>query len=55
VKLTGLLFLVWAIRVWWTMPRPQRRYWEADAGGGYVFCELCRDWHPPNNCAGEWP
>lgn len=21
---------------------------------GVVFCELCRDWHPPQNCAGEW-
>jgi hypothetical protein len=20
-----------------------------------VFCELCSDWHPPGNCAGEWP
>lgn len=51
----GLALLAWALRMWWRAPRPDGRPFEHEIGGGYVFCELCRDWHPPNNCAGEWP
>jgi hypothetical protein len=51
----GIGELVAAVIAWWRTPRPEHRSFEQDAGGGYVFCQLCRDWHPPNNCAGEWP
>jgi hypothetical protein len=51
----GLGELIALVLSWWRAPRPPSRTWEQDAGGGYVFCQLCRDWHPPANCAGEWP
>jgi hypothetical protein len=53
--MTGFESLIAAIITWWRTPRPPERSFEQDSGGGYVFCQLCRDWHPPNNCAGEWP
>jgi hypothetical protein len=29
--------------------------WEQPVTPDTVFCLLCRDWHPPDNCAGDWP
>jgi hypothetical protein len=55
VKWAGFALLAWAVRLWWRPPRPEGRAYEDDSGGDYVFCGLCRDWHPPNNCAGSWP
>jgi hypothetical protein len=31
------------------------RPWEQPVNPDTVFCLLCRDWHPPDNCGGEWP
>jgi hypothetical protein len=47
--------LIAAVFAWFRTTRPEGRPWEQDLGGDYVFYTLCRDWHPPNNCAGEWP
>jgi hypothetical protein len=52
---TSLVELLAAVVAWFRAPRPEGRPWEQDLGGPYVFCTLCRDWHPPGNCGGEWP
>jgi hypothetical protein len=44
-----------AVFDWLQAPHPDARPYEHRLDDTTVFCELCSDWHPPGNCAGEWP
>jgi hypothetical protein len=44
-----------AVLAWWRTPRPEERPYEQPLNDTTVFCAFCSDWHPPRNCAGEWP
>jgi hypothetical protein len=44
-----------AVLAWSRASRPEGRPYEHLLNDTIVFCEFCSDWHPPGNCAGEWP